>query len=97
MSYERSNAEILDELFDEIKSACERRQSKQGIRFDKERDAILIPYPNGCGVYEIDRGSFKTGFGVCELAIMLREKKGVSDADILDVLEEAFAAPGFLV
>lgn len=65
------------------------------IRYDKERDAILLPMGSGSD-YEIDRGSFKTGFAVCELATMLREKRWVSDADIVDVLEEAFAVPGFL-
>ena len=65
------------------------------IRYDKERDAILLPM--GCGShYEIDRGSFKTGFAVCELATMLREKSWVTDSQIVEVMEVAFASPGFL-
>ncbi len=66
------------------------------IKLDRKCNSILLPMASG-STYEIDRGSFKTGYAVCELATMLREKSWVTDAHIVEVLEIAFAAPGFLI
>jgi hypothetical protein len=69
--------------------------SGKKIRYDKERDAILLPMGSGSD-YELGRECFKTGYAVCGTATMLNEKSWMTSAQIVDVLEIAFAVPGFL-